>query len=300
MDKKSNFVFLLGAGRSGTTLLYKLLSAHRDVAYLSNYLRIFPEWPLLANLQRLLNNFPDLKRNTWFDEQGNAYYNRQWLHSIVPTPSECESVYASCGIPSVPTEDYCLSPDNVNCLRERFKRILHASGAQVLLSKRTANNRRIPILNQIFPNAKYIHLVRDGRAVAHSLLYVKWWNDHVLYWTGKSPRQMIAEGADPLELAAQQWVEEMYSIEQGIALLQKDQVFEVKYDELLKDPCDQLQRILDFMGVTPQTDTEFWELIKSLHLSPKQDSWSHDWLEEELKKVLTLQGDTLKHWGFLK
>ena len=169
-----------------------------------------------------------------------------------------------------------------------------------MLSKRTANNRRIPILNQIFPNAKYIHLVRDGRAVAHSLLYVKWWNDHVLYWTGKSPRQMIAEGADPLELAAQHWVEEMYSIEQGIALLQKGQVLEVKYDELLKDPCDQLQRILDFMGVTPQTDAVFWEIIESLHLSPRQEAWSRNWIEQELNKVVTIQGDTLRRWGFVK
>lgn len=302
MNQKNNFVFLLGAGRSGTTLLYKMLSAHCEVAYLSNYLKRFPEWPSLANLQRLLNKFPKYKRKVWFQEHGGAYFNehRKRLQSIVPTPSECEPVYASCGIPLTPAEDYCLLPHTANCLRERFERILHASGAEVLLSKRISNNRRIPILKQIFPNAKYIHLVRDGRAVAHSLLQVKWWNDHTLYWTGKSPSQMVAEGADPIELAAQNWVEGMRSIEQGIALIQKGQLLEVQYDELLRDPYGQLQHILDFMGVNPQADAVFWEIIESLHLSPRQEAWSRNWTEQELNKVLTLQGDTLRRWGFIE
>lgn len=302
MNSKSNFFFLLGAGRSGTTLLYKILSAHREVAYLSNYLNRFPEWPSLANLQRLLNKFPEYKRKAWFQEQGGAYFNgsRRKILSIVPTPSECEPLYASCGIPLSLVGDYSLLPHTGNCLRERFEHILQASGAQVLLSKRTANNRRLSILKQIFPNAKYIHLIRDGRSVAYSLLHVKWWNDHILYWTGKSPRQMTAEGADPIELAAQNWVEEMQSLERGIALIQRNQLLEIQYDELLKDPHGQLKHILNFMGVTPQADAMFWEIIESLHLSPRQEAWSCNWTEQELKKVVTIQGDTLRRWGFVK
>ncbi|MDP1559154.1 MAG: sulfotransferase [Nitrosomonas sp.] len=302
MNEKSNLIFLLGAGRSGTTLLYKILSAHRNVAYLSNYQQRYPEWPFLACLQRLPNYFPGLKRKSWFKESGGAYFNerrRLWLHSIVPTPSEAESVYASCGIPLAPAEDYYLLPHTADCLRERFERILHASGADVLLSKRTANNRRIPVLKQIFPNAKYIHLIRDGRAVAHSLLQVKWWNDHTLYWAGKTLRQMIAEGADPIELAAQNWVEEMHSLERGIALIQSNQLLEVRYDELLRDPCGQLQRILDFMEATVQADATFWGIVESLHFAPRQEAWVRNWTESELNRVLNLQGDTLHRWGFL-
>ncbi len=236
MNEKSNFVFLLGAGRSGTTLLYKMLSVHRSVAYLSNYQQRYPEWPSLACLQRLPNYFPELKRRSWFQEQGGASFNkrRKWTQFIVPTPAEAEPVYASCGAPLTPAEDFHLLPRVTNCLRERFERTLHASGADVLLSKRTANNRRIPVLKQIFPNAKYIHLVRDGRAVAHSLLQVKWWNDHTLYWTGKTPRQEVAEGANPLELAARNWVEEMHSLERGITLIEESKLLEVQYDELLR------------------------------------------------------------------
>ncbi len=172
------------------------------------------------------------------------------------------------------------------------------SRSEVLLTKRTANNRRVPILRQIFPDAKYIHLVRDGRAVAYSLLRVAWWGEHVLYWAGKTPKQMIAAGFNPLELAARNWVEEMQSLEQGIALIQSSQLLEVRYDELLYDPYGQLHRILDFMEVTTQKDTAFWDIVESLHLAPKLEAWIRSWKEVELDVVHSLQGDTLRRWRF--
>lgn len=298
--RESRVVFLIGAGRSGTTLLYKILSIHQSVSYLSNYHKRYPNWPSLAYLQYILNRFPAYKRRSWFKDQGNAYFNerRKWLHSIAPTPSEAESVYTSCDIPLTPPDDYHLQPQVVACLQKKFERIRQMSYGEVLLAKRTANNRRMPILNKIFPDAKYIHLIRDGRAVAYSLLQVAWWNNHILYWTGKTPQQMVEAGFNPLELAAQNWVEEMQRLERGIALIQSNQLLEVQYHELLQDPHEQLQRILDFMDVTVKKDTTFWNIIESLHLAPQQEAWTCNWTKPELKKVLDLQGDTLRRWGF--
>ena len=300
MSRRSHVVFLLGAGRSGTTLLYKILSIHKSVAYLSNYLNRYPKCYFLAYLQYILNQFPEYKRKSWFKEQGDAYFNnrRKLFHSIVPTPSEAESVYTSCDIPLIFADDYRVQPQVAECLRNRFERIRRISSGQVLLTKRTANNRRIPILRQIFPNAKYIHLVKDGRSVAYSLLRVGWWDNHVLYWAGKTPQQMVTEGFDPLELAARNWVEEMQSLERGIALLHSNQLLEVRYDEFLLNPREQLQRILDFMEITPQEDAMFWDIVESLHLVPKQEAWICNWTESELRMVLDLQGDTLRRWGF--
>ena len=298
---KSCVVFLLGAGRSGTTLLYKILSIHRSVAYLSNYQNRYPKLPVLAYLQHILNQFPEYKRKAWFKEQGNAYFNerRRWFHSLVPTPSEAESVYASFDIPKTPSADYRLRPQVAKRLRDRFERIRQLSRGEVLLTKRTANNRRVSILTQIFPDAKYVHLIRDGRAVANSLLQVAWWNDHILYWAGKTPQQMVAEGFSPLEIAARNWVEEMQSLEREIALLRSNQLLEVRYDELLHHPHEQLQRILDFMEITPQADAMFWDIVESLHLVPQQEAWFCNWTEPESRMVLHLQEDTLRRWGFV-
>ena len=299
---RNRVVFILGAGRSGTTLLYKILSAHRGVAYLSNYQRLFPNLIVLAGLQRLLNQFPEYKRKFWFQENGGAYFNkrRKWLHAIVPTPSEAESVYASCDIPLVPDDDYHLQPQVAACLRDKFERILKMSNSEILLTKRTANNRRVPIFREIFPDAKYIHVVRDGRAVAYSLLHVAWWDEHILYWADRTPRQMVEAGFDPLELAARNWVMEMNSLEQGIALIQSNQLLEVRYDKLVHDPHGQLKRILDFMELSDQIDPDFWEIVESLQLAPKPEAWTNNWTESEIDTVQTLQADTLHRWGFLK
>ncbi len=295
-----NIVFLLGAGRSGTTLLYKILSLHRSVAYLSNYQKSYPNWPSWAYLQFFLNQFPVFKRRTWFMEKGNAYFNqnRKWIHTIVPTPSEAESVYASCGIPLTPSNDFCLSPEVSDCLRNKFEHIRKNAGGEILLSKRTANNRRISLLKKIFPDAKYIHLIRDGRAVAYSALQVAWWNDHLLYWAGRTPRQMKEDGFNPLELAARNWVEEMKSLESGTVLLQKNQLLEIQYDELLRYPHEKIQDILNFMGVTSQKDTVFWNTLETLQLAPKHERWVSSWTESELNIVHNVQQEALYRWGF--
>ena len=296
----SKVIFLLGAGRSGTTLLYKLLSLQSQVAYLSNYQNRYPKWLFFAHLQSLLNRFPVYKRKTWFKNEGGAYFDhrRQWLHSIIPTPSEAEPFYTTCNIPLTPNQDYQLTQEVASCLRDRFEKIRQISQGMVLLSKRTANNRRIPILNQIFPSAKYIHLIRDGRAVAYSLLRVAWWDEHILYWANQSPKQMVAAGSDPLELAARNWVEEMQSLEIGIENIPKDCLLEVRYEELLRQPYEQLIRIFDFMEVSAREDIEFWEMIKSLKLQAKQEKWMSEWSESELEMVINLQGEMLRRWQF--
>ena len=46
-------VFLVGAARSGTSLVYKALCLHPDVAYISNWVARYPKAPRLAALNRL-------------------------------------------------------------------------------------------------------------------------------------------------------------------------------------------------------------------------------------------------------
>lgn len=297
MKGGSKVTFLLGAGRSGTTLLYKLLSAHPDVAYLSNYHNRWPELSSTALLQRLLNLFPDVKRQSWFKKDGGAYFNeqRKWFQTMIPTPSEGESVYRACGLTIRPNVDERM----VRCMNKKFERIRRLVGAKVLLTKRTANNRRIPALMNIFPAAKYIHLIRDGRAVAYSLPRVAWWDDHVLFWAGKSPRQMVMEGFDPLVLAARNWVEEMASLESGLALIEPEKVLEVNYKQLLQNPLVEIERMIEFMGAGSPLPGDFRELVKSLQLRPRSEPWIESWTDEEKQKVNQIQAATLHRWGCL-
>ncbi|MGH8547529.1 MAG: hypothetical protein ACRERU_02790 [Methylococcales bacterium] len=134
-----NLTVLLGAGRSGTTLLYKILSAHPRVTYLSNYQNRFPTWPSTALLHGLLNNLMSIKRQSWFTQGGRAYFNEQraWLKAVIPTPAEAESVYAACGLPLNPSADEIPDMAVIKCFNETFETICRRSGARVLLTKCT-------------------------------------------------------------------------------------------------------------------------------------------------------------------
>ena len=169
----------------------------------------------------------------------------------------------------------------------------------MLLTKRTANNRRISQLTRIFPDAKYIHLVRDGRAVAYSLPRVAWWDDHVLYWAGKTPSRMIAEGADPLMLAATNWVEEMKSIEAGLPLIRPDRLLEVRYEKLLENPLKEILRMVEFMGLGASLPDEYRVLVESLQLKPRSEPWIENWSDEEKRHVSEIQSVTLQRWQYV-
>ncbi len=301
MSKSKSFVFILGAGRSGTTLLYKILAAHPSIAYLSNYQNRWPTWAFSAVLHRILNSFPAVKRQTWFKKEGGAYFNerRRWLHSLVPTPSEAEPVYAACGLPLTPGHDFYPDKFLAACLNTRFDRVRALAGGKVLVTKRTANNRRIPQLTRIFPDARYIHLVRDGRAVAYSLPRVGWWAEHVLYWAGKTPAQLVADGANSVELAAVNWVEEMKSLEAGLPLIEPAKLLEVRYESLLENPLEEIRRMADFMGLGASLPDQYCQLIESLQLKPRAELWMENWTDKEKRHVDEIQSSTLQRWGYM-
>ena len=118
----AHVAFLVGAGRSGTTLLHKLLCLHPQIAYISNYENRFSWFPDgLAG--RAIAGRLEGKLNAWFDKGGNAYFvKRPWLKKLFPTPHEGESVFASCGIPLFPAPDYRPDASTAACLRRAGQR----------------------------------------------------------------------------------------------------------------------------------------------------------------------------------
>ena len=150
--------FIVGAGRSGTTLLYKLLCLHPEVAYISNYENRLT-WLPDGIAARSVNWSMEHKLRAWFNQGGNAYFtSRPLLKKAFPTPHEGESVFKACGVPLYPARGELPDDETARRLRGRFERIRRRAGARTFLSKRTANNRRIRYLAAIFPDARYVHI----------------------------------------------------------------------------------------------------------------------------------------------
>jgi hypothetical protein len=276
--------FLVGAGRSGTTLLHKLLCLHPQIAYISNYENRFAWFPdglaCGAIAQRL-----DEKLDAWFDKGGNAYFvKRPWLKKLFPTPNEGESVFRACGMPLIPTADYRPDAATTACLRGRFEQIRQRSKAAIFLSKRTANNRRIPQLAEIFPEARYVHLIRDGRDVAQSLSTVEWWDQHQVWWDGRTPLEMEHAGEARLAVCARNWVREEQELQTHLAAIAPRRLLVLRFEELLRDPRPLLERVLQFLGV--EFTEAYRKAIELLNLQPVRAKWSTEWDADQLGTVL--------------
>lgn len=291
-------LFIVGAGRSGTTLLYKLISLNEEIGFISNYDESLPYWFPSGLLTRVIRPHLKTKSDSWFSSDGNAYLRkRSWLSKIIPTPVENEFIYHDSNIPNIPDKDYQLSAASKNCLHNRVYKISKLTGGKRFVIKRTANNRRIPILNTTFPTALYINIIRDGREVADSLAKVHWWAADTLFWAGKKPVELEKEGWHPMAICANNWLEEVNGINRGLAEIEGERQISIRYEDLVSNPVDILKTLFDFMELDVSDD--YIEKIQSFNIKPRVPKWKLEWSAEELEEVIIIQGSLLSELGYL-
>ncbi len=289
-------VFLVGPARSGTSLVYKVLCLHPDTAYISNYLARYPHRWRLGSLNRIARHMPERTRRVWFSGGDNAYVygkSRPLHERLFPMPVEGEPVYEACGIDQTSND----ADDRPNhALHDAFAGIRRAAGGSFLVNKRIANNRRIELLAATFPSARFISLVRDGRAVAYSLSRVDWWEGSNVWWYGGTPEQWRAEGRDPWELCARNWVEEMDAMDRGLAALDPSRVLTLSYESFVGDPHDALERMASFAGMA--ASDEWSRAVRSLRFPNRNESWQRDLDPAAIATISRVQGDLLDRYGY--
>ncbi|MCD6578373.1 sulfotransferase [bacterium] len=295
-------VFIVGAGRSGTTLLYKLLCMHPDVAWVSNYVNKVPSCPWLSVLNRVNQTDRKKCREVWFSKKSNAYFiNKSVLKRLYPIPVEGENIYSYCSIPSLKNEPWEITEKQIFCLRKMFKQITIYQGGKFIISKRTANNRRIPQLVNTFPNAFFIHLVRDGRAVSRSLMNVKWWSEHRVWWlNNKKPSEWTEEGKDQIYIAAKNWVEEIKAIRNGLRKVKSNKILEIKYEDLAIDFEGIIKNIMSFINL--KKEKAWYEEIRKIRILNQNKVKHNDRLlnnESWIEKVTKIQEDLLKEMKYI-
>jgi hypothetical protein len=289
-------LFLLGAPRSGTSLLYKALCLHPDAAYISNWVRRFPSVPALAALNRVGRRLPQQRMRSWFSHDSNAYVHmgpRSVVQRAFPSPAEGEPVFRRCGIPGQPPIQ--ASEGQLRELRNAFGAVRRFGGGEVFVNKRIANNLRIALLVKAFPDARFVNLVRDGRAVAASLVRVDWWEDDPVWWYGATPREWVRDGGDPWDVAARHWVEELRVVEQGLSGVEPDRLLEVRYEDVVDDAVPALREIAEFGGLTP---SPAWEGLLAAISIVRDEQWRVQLTAEQIQRVEAIQADELARHGY--
>lgn len=224
-------VFILGHWRSGTTLLHELLACDPQFGYPNYYQCFAPEHFLLTEkwLKPLARRLAPEKRP--MDE----------MRVAVDNPQEDEVALATMGVPSPylsfafpnagpVAADYLdltsLSDEARQEWIDRWitflKRVAYRGGKRLVLKSPT-HTARLQTILKVFPNAKFVHLVRDPLTLYASTrrFYrslnetqglqrhdreVEWLNEHVLatfervYARFEEDRKLIPEG-NLIELA---------------------------------------------------------------------------------------------------
>jgi hypothetical protein len=109
------------------------------------------------------------------------------------------------------------------------------------------NIRALPMLSQLFPNARFIHIIRDGRDVAVS----GWF--HNLRVSPDWTMQTFGNLASYIETIAPIWVKEIETGRQ-FGQAHPDRFLELRYEDLHRDTGNELLRLLEFLGVDASPD----------------------------------------------
>ena len=129
-----------------------------------------------------------------------------------------------------------------------------AQGRQVFLHHVTGWPRAL--LHAVFPEARFIHVIRDGRAVANSWLQTSWWTGYQgpsRWYLGPLPEPYATEWETSdhsfVLLAGLGWKLLLDGFDTAHATIPGRQLLEVRYEDVLADPRGQVTAMLEFLGL---------------------------------------------------
>jgi hypothetical protein len=217
-------------------------------------------------------------------------------HRVFPMPAEGEPVYTRCGIAADVGGTVDGTEPDLERLRRTFRAVVRAGGGRVMVNKRIANNLRIPLLLKAFPDAKFVFLVRDGRAVAYSLSRVDWWPESVVWWYGDTPTRWAQDGRDPWELCARNWMEELREAEAGLEQVPAGQRLDVRYEDFVTAPLETLREAAGFAGLG--ADPTWERELCALRFPDRNESWRQRLESAVVERISTLQRPALERLGY--
>jgi len=296
-------LIILGAPRSGTTMIFQALSTHPEL------------WSLYRESQSILNrHFPtamvpgesalvtadDVDDATakaidqeFFDEVGNAEAGLTVFGRGVPIP-----LIARVRLSSWLTR---LGKDQkVPPIR--------------MVEKTPDNCFRIQGLLKVFPDAQFIYVVRDPRGSIASIH--KGWTEESRFqrfelpagytikdysgtsWCfGLPPGWEELDGSTVMEICAHQW--RLYNEWCERDLPDDDaRVMQVRYEEMSSNPGPVLRQIAAFAALDPQPLERFAEKLPVVNTwsKPSSDKWKR--VEEQIGSVLPLVAAEAERLGY--
>jgi hypothetical protein len=213
-------VFILGCGRSGTTILGNTLSAHPKITFLNE------------------------PRDLWF----SAYPRTDiWTNRAVERRGKL--VFGQDDVSEIGTAT----------LTESFSRALAHSGRSVLIEKLPINNFRANFIRGMFPSARFIYIWRNGCEVAESIeticLNGGWFAGSDYKWKLLSDYAKQSTETEALpdlcntyyQKGLLEWRLSVSAAVGFLSILPKAQFVTLSYADFTVAPLGSIKRILDYL-----------------------------------------------------
>lgn len=172
---------------------------------------------------------------------------------------------------------------------------VHYPNATVWGDQSPFNARRLSWIMAVFPQAKYLNILRDGRDVVAS------------FKETDNPKQTI-------EWAIDRWLFAVQAGERAQKLLPAENYLEIRYEALVSEPEDTLKKVCTFADIDfDSTMLDFWKSPTTIEaryqehhrnlnrpvFSTSIGRWQERLTEAEQAQVMTALKPKLQHLGYL-
>ena len=282
-------IFIVGVGRSGSTIFHKMLANHPQLVWLSQFNSKFPKKILLSSIVQGARHCPvcgSFVRRFVLPSEGYPFWE-----NICPGFRD-------------PHQDLLASdvtPEKKLNIKKSLSKLLTQKRSRLLI--KITGWPRVGFLKEIFPDAKFIHVVRDGRAVVQSLTKVSFWQawERTGNWRMTWLEQELKKNHPKIKpsgatLAAMFWRLMIESMEKATKGLSSKQILQIKYEDLCQDPKKVFSGVLAFSEL--DHDGTFEKRIDENALRCTNDKFEQEFTKEQQKMIVEIIGAELKRFGY--
>ncbi|MGH8932389.1 MAG: sulfotransferase family protein [Egibacteraceae bacterium] len=288
------YCFLIAGGRCGSTLVHEVLARHPDIGFVSNVEDKLPKLRALARwnkavYQRIPPRFTRKGRIRYAPSEGWRALDRQ-VSPMLSTP-----------VRDLRAED--ATPWVSKRFGGFFESRAAALGTPVFLHKFTGWPRAA-FIEQILPGSKFVRIVRDGRAVANSVLKMPWWQGYqgpARSLIGPLPEAYHAEweasGRSFVLLAGLEWKMLMDAFDAAERAAKAGSWLTVRYEDVLADPRRWFNEMLTFLGL--EWSPAFERAFARYRFDPaRAEAFRADLGEDGLRLLDSSLADHLRRYGY--
>lgn len=282
-------IFIVGAGRSGSSIFYEMFCEHPRAAWMSTLCDKYPDKP---DRNRQLMGWIDapvigpLLKRKYYPAECYQFWNRLYRGFARP----CRDLVAADVTEAARASIAQALPTLVTKRRSR------------LLAKITGWPR-VGFLSAIFPDARFVHVYRDGRAVANSLMQVDFWSGWEGPWVWRRGALSLAyqkeweqQGQSFVALAGIEWKIVMDAMEAAKERLPSRSLLEVRYEDFAADPVGSLKNITQFCGL--DWSEGFEHSLRRYSVSTTNGKWKQDLTAAQQAVLQDILGDALVRYGY--